>query len=181
MVQPGGIYDHNDLKFLILYVLDHCKDPISPFMLGDIMLNDELVDFFDFSTSLQELTETGHVVKTFYHEQEYYTITPLGMETISLFSNRLKYHVRKASMEAAQSALKKMRRGERIWAQWFPLKNGTYMVALSFFESGEELLSLKLQASSKEQAKQICDNFYQNAESIVPGITGLLFEKKEEV
>ena len=180
MVQPGGIYDPNEVKFLILYVLDHCKDPISSPMLGDILLNDGLVDFFDFSNALQELSASGHVIKTLYQEQDYYTITPLGIETISLFSGRLKYHVRKASIEAAQSALKKMKRQERISAQWFPLKGGGYLVSLSFFDGGEELLSLKLRAASKDQAKQICDNFYQNAESIVPAITEQLLTKKEE-
>jgi len=180
MIQPGRIYDLNDVKFLILYVLDHCKDPISINILSDIMLNDGLVIFFDFSTALQELLATGHLVKTFYHDQEYYTITPLGIETIALFSGHLKYHVRKASIEAAGSALKKMKRSEKISAQWFPMKDGTHMVALSFYDSGTELLSLKLHASSKEQAKQICDNFYQYAERVVPNITQLLLEKKEE-
>jgi len=180
MQQPGKIYDLTEIKFLILFILDFCKNPVAVPVLNDIAMNDEFVDFFSYSTALSELEESGHMVKTAYNEQDYYTISPLGMETNSLFARRVKYHVRKAAQEAAREALKKTRRSERIRADWFELKNDVFVASLSFSENERPLFSLTLHASTKEQAKQICETFEHSAEDIVREITGILSKKAEK-
>lgn len=167
-VEPGGISDITVLKFLILYVLHYCEHPVCFGTLSDILLGDGLVDFFDYSTALEQMEQSGHVCKTEQDGEAYFTYTELGYEAVSLFQRRIPTLVRERSIQSARKILSRERTAMDISAQYTLQEDGTCVVRLSAAEQQQPLIAVTLPTINEHQARAICDNFRANASRILP-------------
>ncbi len=67
-----------------------------------------------------------------------------------------------------------------VVAEYTPRSENNYIVFCKIVENSETVFEVKTFAGSREQAKEIVDNWKSNAESIYPKILRALTEKKKE-
>lgn len=177
MVELGGVHDMTELKCLVLYVLKMCGEPVPFETINDILLNDGLVDFFEFATVLSQLEESGHVERKMMEEEECYTYTPLGSEAISMFQSDISYVVREKVTKAAKEVLRQRKLNQQVKATYQKLPDGGYQLTLTLKEQEKELFSLTMEAPTLSQVNTICRNFKQNPAHIYHSIIQTLTEK----
>ncbi len=177
MVGPGGIFDITTLKFLLLYVLHFCKRPVTFSILNDIVMRDGLVDFFEFTSALSQMVDSGHVEKTQQGDKEArYTYTPLGEEAIALFQQRLPNHIRQKSIDAAKAVLQEDLTTTRASTELSTAENGDTLLRLSLKEQAGIIFSLECAIPSAGLARQICAQFQQHHQSFFPQLIDLLLQ-----
>jgi len=176
MIQPGGVKDITDLKFLILYVLSYCEAPVSYSVLSEIIMADGLADFFGFSEALSQLTQSGHVLSVPVKDGESeLSCTNSGYEAISLFQKKLPYSVRRQAVSSARAVLQRQYTDTIVRADYFKQSDTSYPVTLAVRETGSsENLHVTIDAPSEESAKLICDNFKKHTGRIYSAIADLL-------
>lgn len=82
--------DKSEEKFTILYTVKEYDAPLDVTRLYEIMTwENQVMDYFELSEILYELSEDGYIEKKFYRNNEAYILTPSGEETLKLFSSRI--------------------------------------------------------------------------------------------
>ena len=162
MERFGYIHDELDLKILILYILRRLPAPIDRERLGELVLRDEGVSYFDYIQCLSELTDSGHSE----HVEGGYVITEKGDRNAEAVESSLPYTVRTGADRAMEPVIRAMNRSAMIRTAHTPLKSGGVQVELSMGDGIGEIISLRLLASGETQAEAIEKNFRQRAEQI---------------
>ncbi|MGI6030166.1 MAG: DUF4364 family protein [Eubacteriales bacterium] len=180
MVTFGGIQDPTELKFLVLFVLHQCGQPLAPDVLNDILLRDGLVDFFEFTTAMEELTTSGHIHQVLVDGEKRYETTALGEEAAELFRRDLTPTVRDTVTTAAQEVLQQRRQDSQIQAIVRRNESGSFQAHLELREGESPLLSLTLATPSREQASLICGNFRKAPAETFSRIIQILTTSQEE-
>ena len=93
MENPGLVRDELDRKILILYVLRRLPAPIDSELLYEVCLCDNGLQYFDYSQSLQDLVDSGHVAE----EDDEYVITEKGIRNADAVCTSLPFSVRNAA------------------------------------------------------------------------------------
>ena len=174
---PGTVQNQDELKIVLLLILENCMNPVRNDILSDVVQELLISDFFSCSLALSDLVSSGHIAQSSYESRSYYTISPSGLEAVSLLCTNIKYHQRRLALEASEYIRSKIDSAENIEADYFPVGD-SYIVRLSLSDSGSELFSVKIKAASKDSAIKLKDKFTSEAERLVPIITSILTEEK---
>ncbi len=161
MERYGYIHDELDLKILILYILRRLPAPIDRERLGELVLQDEGVSYFDYIQCLAELTDNGHSE----HVEGGYQVTEKGDRNAAAVESSLPYTVRARVDRAMEPIVRAMNRSAMIRTAHSPAKGGV-QVELSMGDGVGEIISLKLLAANEAQAETIEKNFRQQAEQV---------------
>ena len=82
--------EKEEIKFIVLYVLKQYKAPITSEAFYEILTWDkEIMGFFDAAAAMSELVSDKYAEKTFYRNEECYTLTEDGIKAIGLFKKKI--------------------------------------------------------------------------------------------
>lgn len=162
MERYGYIHDELDLKILILYILRRLPAPIDRERLGELVLQDEGVSYFDYIQCLAELTDSGHSA----HVEGGYVITEKGDRNAATVESSLPYTARVRADRTMEPIIRAMNRSAMIHTSHTSLKSGGVQVELSMGDGVGEIISLRLLAASEAQAAAMEKNFRQQAEQL---------------
>ncbi len=165
----GFIHNKLDLKLLILYVLRHLPAEIDGEKLGDLVLIDGGVGYFDYKVCLAELVNNALVSE----EDGNYAITAKGARNCEILENSLPYSVRAKAGRVMTPVIDEMRRSSMILANHEKVEGGV-MVYLAISDGVGTIFDLKILAADDAQAKTIEKNFRKNAESFYNRFIGEL-------
>lgn len=73
-VKPGGLTSNTEIRILLCYILDAVEHPIERQQLEQVLLGEELVNYFAMAESLAQLEQQGLIVT----EDGKYRITDIG-------------------------------------------------------------------------------------------------------
>jgi len=155
----GFIHDKLDIKLLILFVLRHLPAVIDGERLGDLVLIDGGIGYFDYKVCLAELVNTAQVTE----EEEGYRVTAKGSRNCEVLENTLPYSVRAKAERVMAPVIAEMRRSAMILANHEVGDNGV-LVYLAVNDGVGNIFDLKILAADELQAKNIEKNFKRNAE-----------------
>ncbi len=175
MVAPGGLTDINEVKYLILYVLKMCDVPIPKDTLNDIILNDDLVNYFDYCCAIAEMVVSKHVSVSVVDNEERVLCTPLGIEAVEIFYKDLPLNVRDKASSSAKIMIESWKAKAGIVAYYIK-KNNEFMVRLGLRENTKVIFTLDLFCPNDDQARLICKNFKSNPTKNFMRIITLLTE-----
>lgn len=162
MERYGYIHDELDLKILILYILRRLPLPIDREKLGELVLQDEGVSYFDYIQCLAELTDSGHTE----HVEGGYRVTEKGDRNGRTTESSLPYTVRVRVDRTMEPVIRAMNRSAMIRTAHSPVKGGGVQVELSMGDGVGEILSMRLLAANEAQAAAMEKNFRAQAEQI---------------
>ena len=173
MENPGLVRDELDRKILILYVLRRLPAPIDSELLYEVCLCDNGLQYFDYSQSLQDLVDSGHVAE----EDDEYVITEKGIRNADAVCTSLPFSVRNAAVKLIVPASEMLSRAALITTEKLEDKNGCTM-HLAVSDGECSLLDMKIYCGDGDKARLIRKNFRRYAEQYYQEFFAALSEKR---
>lgn len=168
----GFIRDKLEIKILILFVLSRLPAPVAFDKLGELVMCDEGVSYFEYAECLSELVSTAHVDT----DGHTYSLTDKGKRNGEITESSLPFSVRVKAEKNAADLRSVMSRQSMISASHTIRRKGGYTVELSLSDGISEVVSIRLFAASQTQAAALEDGFTNNAESIYGKLLKIILE-----
>lgn len=176
MVEQGGLHSLGDVKALVLYILHAASRSLEREHLTEIILNDGLVDYFDFSQGLQELLQEGLIDIASSDEMNTFVITDVGIQTKELYEKQLPFNVKKRALAALTKTLAKIRRDSNTHTD-IGTADGGYLVTCRLTEDEKTLLEYKVLVPDEMQAHIIADQFQKHPTEKYQSIMAALIDE----
>ncbi|MEY8386715.1 DUF4364 family protein [Oscillospiraceae bacterium 38-13] len=168
---PGFIQDSLEIKFLILYIAARVIEPVPFDAILDLTLCDDAIDYFDFSSCLNDLVRTEHLSLS---RDGLYAITEKGRRNSAICESSLPYSVRLRCDRNLEEWNRKLRRQRQVRASAEQRANGTYTVKLSLNDDKGSVMDLRLMVVDREQARTVSRRFRKTPEKLYNQIIQLL-------
>lgn len=179
-VEPGGFTHDYEIKILICYLLYNLEQPLSFEQMDELLENEGVVNYFEFSDAISKLLHSNHifVFKT-ENNEDFYTITELGAQTAVTFQKTLPYTVRKKTLEAAQTLVEKKKSEAQNVVSIKKVPDGC-IVRLTIKDIGSDLFDLSLFTPNQKQAELVKKNFLKDPLTLYKCCIDLLTDENKE-
>lgn len=167
-------------KVLILYVLNTANKPITNDVLYKLVLSAIDMNYFYFQQFILDLISVNYIVSFEKENQMLYQITDSGKRTLDLTLDLLPGIIKLKADTNLKSILETSEEDESIVAEFTPLSENHYTIICKIVENNETVFEIKTFAGSREQAKEIVDNWKENANSIYPKILDILTTREDK-
>ena len=161
-------------KVLILYILSNVKKAITNNALYKIVLSVIDMNYFYFQQFLLDLVKSDFVLNYDKEDQQMYLITEKGLRTLELTEDILPGIIKLQVDTNLKYALEDVNEENSIVAEYTPVNENYYNVTCKIMENNECLFEVKTFAGSREQAKQIVENWKNHANTIYPSLLNIL-------
>lgn len=167
------ITDKFEIKVFMLYLLKNIGEPLDITTIGEVVVQDAFVNYFDFSICFSDLLEAGQVVELEKDGEKLYAISKLGISMVSEVQGEVYASIREKALRSAQRLLALKRTGNRIACTVTPEGKG-HMLRASIVDNEKTLLNLEVFITDKNYALDMKANFDERAEIIYKGVMALL-------
>ncbi len=164
-------------KVLILYVLEKANKPLTNDVLYKIVLAAVDMNYFYLQQFMLDLINVGYIFSFQKEDQTLYQITDSGKTTLDLTLDLLPGIIKLRADTNLKPILDSSEEEQSIVAEYTPLSENHYTIICKVVENNETVFEVKTFAGSREQAKQIVDNWQNNADNIYPKLLDILTKK----
>ena len=161
-------------KVLILYVLEKANKALTNDVLYKIVLAAVNMNYFYFQQFILDLINVGYIYSFQKEDQTLYTITDAGKRTLDLTLDLLPGIIKLQADTNLKPILDSSEEEQSIVAEYTPLSENHYTIICKVVDNNETVFEIKTFAGSREQAKEIVDNWQNNANEIYPKILSIL-------
>lgn len=155
-------------KVLILYILNNVNEALTNNNLYKIVLAVIDMNYFYFQQFLLDLIENDYVMHYQNEDVTLYQITDKGRETLELTEDILPGIIKLQVDTNLKGAIEQVSDESSIIAEYTPKSENYYNITCKIVEKNETIFEIKTFAGSREQAKQIVDNWKSYAIQIYP-------------
>ena len=155
----GTMLEKLDRKILILFILRRLPDRVDGETLAGLAMGDGSVGYFEYAESLSELVDSENVSLS----SDGYKITEKGDQNCEIVESSLPYTVRSKLEKKLKPLAERMRRRAMIKAEHHVGADGC-LVCLAMSDGISNVIDMKLQCGSEDQALIIEENFRRGAE-----------------
>ena len=166
-------------KVLILYILNKVNKPINNDSLYKLVLSALDINYFYFQQFLLDLIQNKYIVNFHKETRSVYEITESGKNTLALTMDLLPGIIKLKADMNLKKELESTEEEYSVVAEYTPRSENNYIVFCKIIENSETIFEVKTFAGSRENAKEIVQNWKNNAESIYPEILRILTTKKD--
>lgn len=150
-------------KLLLLYIVNNIGVAISNSQLTQIVLENNLMDYFMLQQFLGELKDSSFIIEENIDEKHILTITDMGKSTLSYFINRIPESLLENIDEILSIQKQKIILNTQVTAEYIRLEDDSYLVTLKVVENDLSIINLELNVANNKQAKDICAKWKNNA------------------
>ena len=161
-------------KVLILYILNKLPDGIKNDNLYKIVSSANNMNYFYFQELLTDLIESNFVGSFTKDEDTIIKITSNGQNALSLTKSLLPGILKLKADNVFKQELSNIAEESSIITEYIPKDEKNYTVKCRIVEKNETIFEVSTFAGSRDRAKQISDNWKNNANNIYPKILNLL-------
>lgn len=161
-------------KVLILYLLNKLPDGIKSDNLFKIVSSANNINYFYFQELLTDLIETNFVGSLIKEEDTFVKITSEGQNALSLTKSLLPGILKLKADNVFKEEIPSIVEESSIITEYIPKNEKDYTVKCKIIEKNETIFEVSTFAASRDRAKQISDNWKNNANKIYPKILDLL-------
>ena len=161
-------------KVLILYIINTVTRKLTNNDLFKIILEINNMNYFYFSNILGDLVNSKLIITYTKENQEFVEITKEGKNSLDLTLDVLPGIVKLKADSILKKELDNIAEEKSISAEYIPENEKDYTVKCKIVENNKTVFEIKTFAGSNEQAKNIAENWKNNATSIYPKIMELL-------
>ena len=161
-------------KVLILYLLNKLPDGIKNDNLYKIVSSANNMNYFYFQELLTDLIKSNFVGSFTKDEDTIVKITSDGQNTLTLTKSLLSGIVKLKADTIFKKEISSIAEQSSIITEYIPTDEKNYTVKCKIVEKNETIFEVSTFAGSRERAKQISDNWKNNANNIYPKILKLL-------
>lgn len=164
-------------KVLILYTINTITRKLTSNDLFKIILEINDINYFYFSDILGDLVNSKLIITYTKEDREFVEITKEGKKSLDLTLDVLPGIVKLKADNIFKKELDSIAEEKSISAEYIPENEKDYTVKCKIVENNKTVFEIKTFAGSNEQAKNIAENWKNNATSIYPKIMDLLNKK----
>ncbi len=146
-------------KLIVLYMLDKFDFAITKAQIQDFILEKEYSNWFNLSSAVSELTEDGYIEASQTHSSTFVTLTDLGRESLAYFRNRISEGIRKEIDDYCEENRSQIANRMSTVTNYFRTSSGDYVAELSAREKSEDLINIRINVSTEEGARAICEHW----------------------
>lgn len=159
-------------KLILLYVLDKMECDLTEDTIIDMCYyQKKWVSYFTCKIALSELEKSGYVQEVESIQQDkYYKITPEGRSCLSYFFNEIPTSLKEEIASFIHENKLVFKRKQEYFSDLIKNKDGSYTVILKIIEPTSTGLELKLNAATKDTAKEIQKNWQEHASKVYASI-----------
>lgn len=157
-------------KVLLLYIISKVKKPISHNDLLDLVLSIVDMNYFYFEQFLLDLLEDNYIYTYKQEDIDIYSITEDGKNAINLTIDIVPGILKLQVDSKFKENLDTIKEKASITAEYTPLSEKEFSVRCKIVENNVTIFDLQAHAGSPNQAKQIVNNWNNNAVKIYPKI-----------
>ncbi|MBR1539851.1 MAG: DUF4364 family protein [Clostridia bacterium] len=168
-----------DNKLLILYILQKVNHPVSYKELLELVISISDMNYFDFQQFLQDLLDDKFILKYIQNDDEIIELTEEGKNALELTIDMLPGIIKLKVDSSFKEQYNKIKDEFSVYARYTPITETNFTVTCKIIENSQTIFNIETFADSKDQAKQIVNNWNKNAEKIYPEILKILMENKE--
>jgi predicted transcriptional regulator len=169
-----GTQELAENKLLMLYIFDKIQCPISNTYITEIVLENNLLNYFHLQQYLSELVSSGFLVLSKQERKHIYSLSEKGKSALEYFENRISNNKKAVLNDYLEKHGELLKKSLQISADYFPEKENKYIVSCSIMQDNINLIEIKLSVNSNEQAKQICSKWKSNASEMSNRIIKML-------
>ncbi len=167
-----------DNKLLLLYILDSIDMPVTNSHITQIVLENNLINYFALQQYLSELASSGFISDSIEGSKHSLKITKSGKETLEFFQGRISQSKRDTVDSYLEINLPEIRNELEITAEYEPTKDNSFMVSLRLAGKKGPLIDIKVPARTNAEAKSMCSQWKENSRELYYSITELLKSKR---
>ena len=167
-------------KVLILYILYKANKPLTNEEFLKLVLSVTDMNYFYFQQFLLDMINTKFIISYTMENQLVYELTEHGKNTLDLTLDILPGIVKLKVDTNLKNTLEAVEEEHSIIAEYTPKDENNYIINCKIIENNETVFEIKTLAYSREQAKEIVENWRNNAEKIYPNVLELLHNKEKE-
>ena len=153
-------------KLMILYMLNKLDCQLTNAQLSSFFIENNYSDYFSIQQTISELVASGLIEKVTIRNTSYYSITPEGYTSLTLFKNQ----ITQVALEDINTFLDKnkyqLKNEVGTTADYYKHTNGDYIARCRVSEGKSILYELNIAVPSVEEAKKVCQNFRGYSEEI---------------
>lgn len=164
MISDSGVLA--DKKLIILYFLNKIGMPLTRSQITNVILENNLIDFFTFQHCISELEESGMIKQVTYQKEQCYVPTGSGKNVIEIFDKRISKNTSGIINNYISKNKENLRKEFQVIAKYNKIGEREYIVNLKVIEKELVLADIKLSVVSSKQAKQICEKWKGSSEKI---------------
>jgi len=165
-------------KLILLYIIDNFEASLSNIEIMKIVLENKLMDYFEFQGILSELCSNGLVVSDGCDGKTYYSVTPHGRKSLSFFGSIVPIGI----MHKIDTLINMQKEDKKldsfIFADFEESSDDSYNVSCRVSHDSKYLIDLKLTSADIDTASAICRNWKKYFQEIYPEIIEILTKKR---
>ncbi len=165
-------------KILILYILNKVGKSISNDSLLNLVLAVTDMNYFYFQQFLLDLLENKYIISYDTDNSTLYKITDFGKETLALTQDIIPGIIKLRVDSNFKDELVSFEDKHSVVAEYIPKSEDNYTVTCKIIDNNDTIFEVKTFAGSSKQAKEIVDNWNNNADTIYTDILDILTKKK---
>lgn len=166
-----------DNKLLILYILNKINFPISNSQLTDIVLENNLMNYFTFQQYFSELLNSNFLVLIDKQAKQNINITKQGNEILELFMNRISQDKIEKINGYLKDKIITIKKAAAVTADYTIENENSYTVNLKATENDIVLIDIKINVVSNKQARDLCAKWKENSSKLYNKIITLLIDE----
>ena len=163
-----------DSKLLILYICQKIGKPVSYNELLELVISISDMNYFYFQQFLLDLLEDKFIIKYEQDDEEIIELTNEGKNALELTLDMLPGILKLKVDSEFKENFTKIKERYSVFAEYTPITETDFSVKCKIIENNVTVFNLEANAGSREQAKQIVNNWNHNATAIYPQILDIL-------
>ena len=167
-VKPGGLTDDTQIRILLCYLIK-TAGPLTRDTLQGALLQEQLVNYFEFADALAEVQKQGLVTCT----DEQYSITDKGASVASTLAHDLPRTVRESAIRAVMQ-IQSWRHKAASNRAHVEEKDGKYVVWCNIGDLGSDVFQLQLTMPDKLTAEMTKNMFIAHGSDIYSKLMDML-------
>lgn len=159
-------------KLLLLYILDKLPNPVSNSDITQVVLENNLINYFSLQQYIFELIDNGFISDFKEDKTHKLTLTESGKNTLEFFINRIPVD-KLETINKYTSSIKDVSENI-VFNSSFEKENNQFKVTLKGMKNNTLFINLDLYKDSEIEALSICNNWNNNGETLYKNILDLL-------
>lgn len=162
-------------KLIILYILNKLNKPTTNSQLTQIILENNLINYFALQQYISELINTGFINTITDNKKQYLIISNKGIDTLNFFLNRIpdsKIEQLDDYFEHKNESTQKIEAS----TEYMPVKDG-FEITLILKKGSKNIIEIKLPAKTMEEIETIRNNWKYKYEEIYTNLIESITKK----
>ncbi|MDP4094095.1 MAG: DUF4364 family protein [Bacillota bacterium] len=167
-------------KLILLYIIEKINIPVSNLQITKLILENKFMNYFLLQQYLNELCDSGFLMREVVEEKTFYKISPSGKQTLDYFKARIPVGVKSRIDNTILDIRKNIRNETLVTSDFTPVSENEYIVTCKVREDNFSLIELNITVGTKNDARMICENWNGNPQIIYSEIIESLTRKREK-